>query len=54
MDRETFRIQHRHLSEDDWREQYADQQGVDRHDLDAEIWRERERRNDRYREIDGA
>jgi hypothetical protein len=52
MDREDFRIQHRHLSEEQWRDAYCRKTGTDRHDLDSQIWREREERNRYYSEMD--
>lgn len=52
MDRETFRIYHRHLSEEGWRDAYSRQSGSDPHDLDQEIWDEREQRNAYYDKMD--
>jgi len=53
MDFEEYRISNRHLSESQVRDRYCERTGRDRHDLDHEVWRERERRNDHYREVDG-
>lgn len=53
FDYNEFRIWHRHLSESECRGQYCQKTGRDGRDLDDEIWRERERRNEHFREIDG-
>ena len=53
MDREDFKIANRHMSESQWRAAWCRKTGKDEHDLDGEIWAERERRNEYYRELDG-
>jgi hypothetical protein len=52
-DYEEFRIWNRHLSESECRRQFCSRTGRDERDLADSIWREREQRNERYREIDG-
>lgn len=50
---EDYRIQNRHLSENQVREQFCHRTGEDPHDLDQHLWEERERRNEYYRDVDG-
>ena len=51
---DKFCIANRHLSANEIDERFARKAGMDRHDLDAEILRDRDRRNEKYREIDGC
>lgn len=52
MELDEYLIAHRNLSLDDAIERYAEMTKRDPHDIDTQLWRERESRNSRYREID--
>ena len=54
MGREEFRIANRHLSESQWRDAWADRTGQNSHDVDRDLWRDRDRRNEYYDRLDAG